>query len=356
MHTPISVKTEDNSTYLEGVRPLDWGTGEMCEFASALTRTLDCVGEHVPYQYVVGVTGVAFRFTIGRELWNPGFYGFELVSPDVHDLIRRAFAAVGYGYRWYHRGDRAHDLRRVTDSIDLGIAVMLRGNVVDASDWVLITGYQGGGAVLLGSSPYGGGNRLQGYDVIEDWHARTREYIVLGAKRERPVAATIYTKALRLAVDLVRTPQVANRYTGLRAYEALASALRDEEFPEDAERKEDEPSFRYLCILCYNMMLDDHKSAAPFLRDAAEALPECGTELTRAAGCYERSCELRDQLEDIMKGDFSPDAQRGILDPDVRDRYARTILHIRDSDAHGISHIGRALADTARPPGGKEAE
>jgi len=349
MHAPISVRTEDNRAYLEGVRPLAWGTGEMCEFASALTRTLNCVGEDVPYRYLTGVTGVALRFTIGRELWNPGFYAFESASPDVRDLMRRAFAAVGYEYRRYHRGDRAHDLRRIADSIDRGIAVMLGGNVVDASDWALITGYEMGGDILLGSSPYGGGNRFEGYDVIEDWHTRTREYIILGAKRERPVAATIYTEALRLAVDLVRTPQVAHRYTGLRAYEALASALRDEEFPEDAEREEDRPWFRYLCILCYNMMLDDHRSAAPFLRDAAEALPVCETELGLAAGCYERSCGLRDQLEGIMKGDFSPDAQKRLLDPDVRDRYARTILHIRDSDAHGISHIERALADAGAP-------
>jgi len=170
-HTAISVKTEDNRTYLEGVKPLDWGTGEMCEFASALTRTLSCVGEDVPYHYVMGVTGVAFRFTMGRELWNPGFYGFEGVSSDVHDLIRRAFAAVGYGYRWYPKGDRADDLRRITDSIGRGVAVMLRGHVVDASDWALITGYEDTGETLFGSSPYGGANRFKGYDAMADWHA-----------------------------------------------------------------------------------------------------------------------------------------------------------------------------------------
>ena len=159
----------------------------------------------------------------------------------------------------------------------------------------------------------------------------------------RPPAPTIYTEALRLAVDLVRTPQVADRYTGLKAYEVLASALREQEFPEDAERKEDELGFRYLCILCYNMMLDDHRWAAPFLRDAAEALPECGTELLRAADCYERSCEPRNQLEGIAKSDFSPDAQRRLLAPDVRDDYARTILRIRDGDEQGISHIEQAL-------------
>jgi hypothetical protein len=223
MCSPISVNTEDNRTYLEGVRPLDWGTGEMCEFAAALTRTLSRVGEEVSYHFLMGMTGVACRFTMGPELWNSGFYGFEGVSPDAHDLIRRAFAAVGYEYRWYPQGDRADDQQRITDSIDRGVAVMLRGCALDASDWVLITGYEGTGDTLWGSSPYGGGNRFKGYDVIPEWHAATKGYIILGSKCEHSPTATIYTEALRLAVDLVRAP---DRYRGLQAYEVLATALR----------------------------------------------------------------------------------------------------------------------------------
>ena len=53
----------------------------------ALLRTLACVGEEVPYHYVMGVTGVAFRFTFGPEHWNPGFYGFGGVGPDVSGCL-----------------------------------------------------------------------------------------------------------------------------------------------------------------------------------------------------------------------------------------------------------------------------
>ena len=77
MDKPIRVRTEGTRTYLEGIEPMSWGAGEMCEFASAPTSMLRCVGEEVPYHYVMGVTGVAFRFTFGPEFWNPGFYGFE---------------------------------------------------------------------------------------------------------------------------------------------------------------------------------------------------------------------------------------------------------------------------------------
>ena len=340
----VRLKTEGTRTYLEGFRPLDWGTGEMCEFASALTRTLACVGEDVSYHTVMGVTGVAFRFTMGPELWNPGFYGFEGVSPDVQDLVRRAFSAVGYEYRWYPKSEHADDLKRITESIDRGVAVMLKGCVIDASDWVLVGGYDTDDGLLFGSSPYGKRDKpLPGLDPMPDWHAKTKQYIILGATCERPAAETMYTEALRLAVSLVRTPQDAPPYTGLKAYEVLASALRGKEYPEEAERQEDKPWFRYLCLLCYNMMLDDHKSAPPFLKDAAAALPACGVELARAAECYERGGELRGRLDAILPGNFSQEAQKRVLDPAVREEYAKVILAIRDAEESGISHVERAL-------------
>jgi len=119
--------------------------------------------------------------------------------------------------------------------------------------------------------------------------------------------------------------------------------LRSDEFPEETDRKEDKPFFRYLCILCYNMMLDDHKFAAPFLRDAAKVLPKCSAELTEAAACYERAGEVRDQLETILKSNFSHEAQKSVLDPKVRNDFAAALLRIRDIEAEAIAHVERAL-------------
>jgi hypothetical protein len=41
------VRVEGNKVYIEGVRKLSWNTGEMCEFASALTAVMDCLGEDI---------------------------------------------------------------------------------------------------------------------------------------------------------------------------------------------------------------------------------------------------------------------------------------------------------------------
>lgn len=54
-----TIKKEGSKVYLEGVRKVSWDTGEMCEFASALVSAMQCLGERVPYYYVMGTSGVA---------------------------------------------------------------------------------------------------------------------------------------------------------------------------------------------------------------------------------------------------------------------------------------------------------
>ena len=61
-----------------------------------------------------------------------------------------------------------------------GVGIMLRGNVVDASDWVLVGGYDRSNEALFGASPYGRGEKpLPKLDPMPDWKAKTEGYIVL---------------------------------------------------------------------------------------------------------------------------------------------------------------------------------
>jgi hypothetical protein len=45
---PITTQ-EGCKRYIEGVRKIAWDTGEMCEFAAALTSAIHCLGEDIPY-------------------------------------------------------------------------------------------------------------------------------------------------------------------------------------------------------------------------------------------------------------------------------------------------------------------
>ena len=76
-----AVIKEGAKVFIPGVRKISWDTGEMCEFASALISALSCLGENVPYPYVMGTSGATFRFTLNpgrvgpRELWDKKHLG-----------------------------------------------------------------------------------------------------------------------------------------------------------------------------------------------------------------------------------------------------------------------------------------
>ncbi len=77
-----SVTIDGEKVYIPGVRRISWDTGEMCEFASALVSALGCFGESISYDFVMGTSGVAFRFTLDPGEWDFGNYSIQNIAPD----------------------------------------------------------------------------------------------------------------------------------------------------------------------------------------------------------------------------------------------------------------------------------
>jgi len=82
---------EGKKVYIAGVSKLTWATGEMSEFASALRIVLEYLGEKVPYHFVMGTSGIAFRLVVSPVEWDPGNYKIRNFSTDPDEPIRRAF-------------------------------------------------------------------------------------------------------------------------------------------------------------------------------------------------------------------------------------------------------------------------
>ena len=342
------VKKEGSKVYIEGVRQVTWDTGEMCEFASCLVVALQALGEDISYEYVMGTSGVAFRFTINPGQFDFGNYSIYSVSPDCEDPIRRAIEAAGYGYRSYARGDRAEDRARILASIDQGVAVPAYP-VVGPSNYSVVTGYDEGGEVLLGWSTFQ--NIPDDHDIPPDttgyfrkpgWHDNLTGYIILGEKQARRPLRAVYLDALRWAVCLARTPQMGIKNTGLEGLRVWADEMtQDAYYP-----KEDINllSWRYLATTLNITQLRDHESAEPFLRQVAVDVPDFAPELTLAAGCYGQMKRLRQQMNDLISDDFSELALKGIGEPEVRRAFAQKILEIRDQEALAVSHFEDLLA------------
>jgi hypothetical protein len=342
-----TVKKEGTKVYIEGVRKVSWDTGEMCEFASALTAAMGSLGEDVAYQYVMGTSGAAFRFTLSPGEWEFGNYSIRNISADPNEPIRRAIEAIGYDYTICERASKQDDTARITTSIDKGIPV-LAYRVVGPSDCCIITGHDEGGEVLLGWSTYQDirvdhniPHDTTGYFRKPGWHERLDGYILIGSKKERPPQRAIYWDALKWAAHLMRTPEMDHKCTGLAALRVWAEEMTEEKYFPAGD--EETLGWRYVSTTINFTMLRDHGSAEMFLRQVAEDLPDFLPEISLAADCYGEVKRLRDKMGDLISDNFSEKAMKAIGDPDTRRSFADLILQIRDKEEEAVTHLEHLL-------------
>jgi hypothetical protein len=338
-----TVRKENRKVYIEDVRKVSWDTGEMCEFASSLVSAMNSLGENILYYYVMGTSGVAFRFTLNPGEWDFSNYGIRNITPDTYAPIRRAFAAAGYAYSLNEPGSFQDDAAKIMDSIDQGIPV-LAFRVVGPSDCCILTGYDEGGEVLLGWSTYQNipddhnlPHDVTGYFRKPGWHENIAGYILIGAKVSRPPLRAIYLDALAWAVHLMRMPEMDRKVTGLRALQTWAEEMTQAKyFPagDDAVIGQ-----RYVSAAINMTMLRDHCLAEPFLHQAAEDVPDFQPELFRATDCYGEVRRLRDSMDDLIADNFSEQAMKAITDPEIRRAYADAILRIHDAEVEAINQI-----------------
>ncbi len=330
------VMRDGTKVTIEGVRRVSWDTGEMCEFASCLVSALTCLGDPIPYDYVMGTSGVAFRFTLDPGRWEFGNYGILNTAPDRYAPIRRAFAAVGYAHTLHEPGAFRDDAARIMDSIDRGIPVLAFG-VVGPSDCCILTGYDEGGDVLLGWSTYQDipddhdiPPDVTGYFRKPGWHANARGAVLIGPKSGAVHPRTIYLDALRWAVERLRVQAMGPLATGLRGLEVWAQEMTDPQYFPTGDA--DTMGQRYVSTAINMTMLRDHCLAEPFLRRAIADVPEFEPELSQAVVCYGEVKRLRDGMDELIADNFSQKAMQAIADPEIRRRYAGAILHIRDAE------------------------
>lgn len=342
-----TVKTEGDKTYIEGVRRISWDTGEMCEFASALVSAMLCLGEDISYDYVMGTSGVAFRFTLNPSEWDFGNYSIRNISADADEPIRRAIAATGYVYTLREKTTWQKDAAKIIASINQGIPVPAY-NVVGPSDYCIITGYDEKGEVLLGWSTYQDipqdhniPHDVTGYFRKPGWHDKLGGYILLGGKQERPPLRALYLDALKWAVHLMRTPKLGDKATGLEGLRVWAEEMTQEKyFPAEDEGT---LGWRYVSAAVNMTMLHDHCTAEAFLRQVIEDVPDFATELSLAADCYDDVKRIRAGMDNIIGDNFSEPAIKAIAIPEMRRAYADAILQIRDKEQEAVTHIEQLI-------------
>jgi hypothetical protein len=132
----------------------------LCPFPGALYAYLEYVGDPQDYDYLMGVTGAAFR-----RFWNRDDGGNIDLSRLGDEPFRRVFDALGYEWHKVPAGKEAM-IQAIKASLAQGRPAISFG-IVGPPEAGLITGYAEDGAALYGWSYFQ--DQREHYYEQRDW-------------------------------------------------------------------------------------------------------------------------------------------------------------------------------------------
>ena len=326
---------------LEGVPRAGYDV-HMCPFPGSLVACLEYLGDPCDYDYLMGVTGAAFR-----RFWNRDDGGNVDLSYLGDEPFRRVFGALGYEWRAVPAEKEAM-FQAVVESVDCGVPAISFG-IIGPPEAGVVAGYDEDGQVLYGWSYFQ--EQREHYYEKSDWFETMDEnagkgLIVIGHKRPtRPTDRVVFIASLEWAVDLERTARRPGRpehVAGLAAYDAWAAALEV-----DADYPPDDPGVLDVRCMVYSdqvVMLKERQSAARYLRQMVRTAPEVAGHLNAAAAFYDQAGGLASTLWP-WGGTTHHAAQQGLTDEEMRRELAGHVRAARAKEAQAVEHLEHALAE-----------
>ena len=321
----------------------------MCPFPGSLYACLEYIGDLQDYDYLMGVTGAAFR-----RFWNRDDGGNIDLSYLGDEPFRRVFEALGYEWRAVP-AEKAAMLQAIQESINRGVPAISFG-IIGPPEAGIVTGYDRDAGALYGWSYFQetGAQYYKKSDWFETMDVPDGErpdagrgLIVIGAKRAtRPAERDVLIASLEWAIDLERTakrPSRPEHICGLAAYDGWASGLEV-----DADYPASDPQVLGTRVMVHGdqvVMLEERHSAARYLRQMAQNAPSAvGEHLGAAATLYD---QVADRVSDVWLWGHSmgQDAQQGLAEPQNRRAFAEHLRATKAQEAQAVEHLERALAE-----------
>lgn len=363
-----------NRYTLDGVPKVGFYDGTRCPedvpFPGCLRAFLEYKGEntgcnHVP-EYdaksgtvcgnvlIMNASGAAYRL-----LWKPGWHmdnaDIMLMSDNQVEPIDRSFKAIGYDYEFFSkedpRCDKAFFRQQIITSIRDRKNPVLALGVVGPLECSIITGYDEDGDVLIGWSYFQGFPEFaeglefepSGEFRKRNWFRNTKALITVGEKHEAPSTRDTLWQVLSWALEIIHTPLIHGRFSGLAAYDAWIEALLDD----SSFNKDDMDALNEHYFVHYDaagVVAEGRWYASVFLRQMAKIYPEAATDLTAAADCFEAEHDLMWAVWEFAGGNAMTDVQvMKLAERGVRLRIAPMIRLAAEKDAQAADHMERAL-------------
>jgi hypothetical protein len=326
---------------LEGVPRIGYDI-HLCPFPGALDAYLVYAGDPQDYEYLMGITGAAFR-----RLWNRDDGGNIDLSHLGDEPFQRAFDALGYAWRKVPAEKEAM-VRAIKASLARNRPAISFG-IIGPPEAGLIAGYAEDGAVLCGWSYFQ--DQREHYYEQRDWFEtmgvnkdRSKSLILVGDRLSaRPAAHEVLVASLQWALDLERTPHRPNlpdHLSGLAAYDGWADALEvDADYPaNDGETL----GTRIMIHGDQCVMVEERHEAARFLRRMKGAVPQAADHLEDAAALYD---QVGDQVTPLWPWPIDPGAgaMQALADAHTRRTLAGHVRAARDTEAKAVEHLDAAL-------------
>jgi hypothetical protein len=314
----------------------------LCPFPGSLYSVLEYLGAPCDYDYIMGMTGAAFR-----RFWNRDDGGNIDLFYLGGEPARRIFEVLGYEWRPLPAA-KPDMIAAIKESIGRGVPVIAFG-IIGPSEAGIVTGYAEDDDTLYGWSYFQEGRDAY-YEKPGWFEARELgqhaglDGIIIGARNAvRPPERQVFIEALRWAVHVecaTTWPGVADHVMGLAAYEAWAQGLEaDADFPAGDTQT---LAVRVMIHGDQAVMLEERRSAAAFLRQAAVVLPEAAAFLEEAAMRYEQAQGLMGRIW-LWGESMGADVQQGLTDPASRRDIAAAIREAGKIEAQAVELLQQAL-------------
>ncbi len=275
---PSNASAEGATTgcVIPNVPGLKWADG-MCTFIGSLNACLNFIGEKTTYQYLMGVSGVAFATRFFRD-WSES--SADAALNDDHP--KAAMEAVGYSYTWATSGQPGP----IIESIDRG-APAVGANLSGHGDWGIIAGYERSGETWLTRTYY---DRSSAHSIADK---TPYAVLVIGRKGKVPTTAENVRKSIKLAVEFGKGERKldAKYAVGFEAYTAWIDALRSKRCQELTGKELEKVA--YINAWLYNSLIDARHAGVAHLSWAAKTLQgEARAHCERAAALYQEQIDI----------------------------------------------------------------
>ncbi len=271
-----TVHRDADRVWLEGVS--GWFVGDReSSVHAAQAAAMAAVGEDISYEYLLGVSGLAFRMQVSKDGLCPSSphsfcgYGCHARSSQALPWKLQPFETKTDDTAKVKAARQA-----VVDSIDRGVPVQY-GSEEDG----IIVGYQKGGKEWICFHPMREGSTKTFVETQWPWGI----LIFVEPKQEMPSKRELATGAIEQAVAMAQAQEAEGYHVGLTAWDAYLARLRALQEADEETQKGDMVgnSWIYECLAQYR------SAAAQYLREvASEFGSQAEGHLLKAANLYER--------------------------------------------------------------------